>query len=364
MTEQNTPQTPADPATPATPATPANDASPVARAKAILAEREAARSAAQPPETPVATPVPTPEGGAKPSEGGEPTAADTVLASLLDGKKPEQATTPVDATNPDNAAAIAKFLELDRAQRQRERELDEERRQLEQQRTEADRYFRAHQLAQRGKRLEALKLLDLSYEDLAAEAINGGSPDLSPLQKEIEELRAKLEELPKTYEEKFAEERKQREQVEQQMWETRTAELLKSDADRWGLLTDPRVTLGKRPVDMVYATIEDHYQKTGEVLTEAKAADMLEASLERRVREASVNRAGPSKLDRIAGLTTAPIAPQTSPSNVGNAPPDGPAGAQTTTNGHAAEAPTRQDAQSDEEARARAIETARRLMQK
>ena len=262
-------------------------ASPLERARAVLTERRAA-AAAPPPEA-----APPPQS----TEPTEPNAADALLSGRPLAQKPE----PIHGDDPN----LARIVELDRQMRQ-------EREQMNARALELDRYAKAAEAMKGGSKIAALEAMGLTYEEITAEIMKGPGGSLSPVTEELAEMRKKLEELPKSYEEKLAQMEQRQEAAERQAWESKTMAQIGSDAERWGLLNDPiaQHMLGSRsPSAAIYETMERHWQETGggqggEVLTEEQAADMLEAALDRQVRQRAATQ--PTKLHRLLGLSAPP----------------------------------------------------------
>lgn len=255
------------------------------------------------------TPTDAPAQATPPAEEPSTSYADAVLGGKRAPEPPKTAeeSPPLDGSD----KSLARIVELDRGLREERRTIDEERRTLAAERERVASWAKAAELAQSGKRLDALAALGIDYADLAAEALgaqrSGGSEEYA---KKIEELEAKLAELPKTYEEKLAEAEAKRTEAALNAWHAEHEHVIASAGDRWELLRDHAGTLGKRATDLVVDVMEAAYDK-GETLTVEAAADMLERSLEKRLRE----QASPaSKKARILGLGSPSVTSQQPPS--------------------------------------------------
>jgi hypothetical protein len=270
----------------------------VSQARAHLEARE--QPAAPPAEAPPA---------ATPETQDDTSFADAVLGGAPPAAKKEDEAPPLDATDPN----LARIVELDRALREERRSLDEERRKFAEERTRVDAWAKAHDLAQSGKRLDALAALGIDYADLTQEALGatGGSKEYAD---RIAELEAKLEELPKTYEQKLAEAEQKRQEEQLNTWHAEQERIVTAAGERWELLRDHAGQLGKRTSDLIVDVMERAYNE-GRTLTPEQAADTLERALEKRVRE----RATPtSKYARLLQLTSAPSVPmEQAPPNAG-----------------------------------------------
>jgi len=333
--------------------------SPVRRAIEVLRAREAQAQSDQGSDSDAAG-----DGGqqSQQSGGGNAQADDgdsqpsSIADAILDGgdtaSTDGDAIDVTDSADPRALEALTKVLELERAAREKERELDERARRLE-------RFQRAAELAEKGDDFAALEALGLSYEELTARAIRGEGR-LEPVTEELAALKKQLEELPKTYEEKLRELEQQREQAALEAWRTRVSSTLRTDSERWGLLLDPVATQGRDPVDLVYKTMERHYEASGSLLTEAQAADMLEQSLERRARELAAGGSA-SKLRKILGLT-ADSAPAAQTDSATQTSAHGASGATTVTSEATSSVEQRSRDTTAEASRRRAEDIARRLL--
>lgn len=296
----------------------------VGEAKAKLAEKEAAAAPGTPPAA--EPPAPAQEPAAEPAA---PTATQSLADRLAAGESaPEPAAEPtkepaLDGDDPNVNASLLKIMEM-------ERTLREEREALKADRERMGVLVKAQELIDQGvPKLEVLAALGegFTYEDLTKEVI-GGDASAGATAKEIEELRAELarvkEDLPKEWEEKLKASETARAEAEQTALKQQATSKLHADRDRWGLITDPSVMHGRDAADMVLELMQESWvergQKPGDYLSFDEAADMLEASFEKRVREQAAQ--GPSKLARILGLTTAPTAhPETAaPTHAGSSP--------------------------------------------
>lgn len=263
-----------------------------------------ARAALEAREQPASTPADAPPQATPPSAPETPqddtSFADAVLGGAPPAAKTEDEAPPLDATDPN----LARIVELDRALREERRAIEEEKRAMQERSAKLDAWAKAHELAQSGKRLDALAALGIDYADLTQEALGatGGSKEYAD---RIAELEAKLEELPKTYEQKLAEAEAKRQAEQLNAWHAEQERIVTAAGDRWELLRDHAGQLGKRTSDLIIDVMERAYNE-GRALTPEQAADTLERALEKRVRE----RATPtSKLARLLQLTAAPSVP-------------------------------------------------------
>lgn len=263
-------------------------------------------------EQPAAPPAEAPPQAA-PETQDDTSFADAVLGGAVLGGAPPAAkkdeAPPLDATDPN----LARIVELDRALREERRSLDEEKRAVQERSAKLDAWAKAHDLAQSGKRLDALAALGIDYADLTQEALGatGGSKEYAD---RIAELEAKLEDLPKTYEQKLAEAEQKRQEEQLNTWHAEQERIVTAAGERWELLRDHAGQLGKRTSDLIVDVMERAYNE-GRTLTPEQAADTLERALEKRVRE----RATPtSKYARLLQLTSAPSVPtEQAPPNAG-----------------------------------------------
>ncbi len=232
------------------------------------------------------------------------TAADRVLSGMPAEKKPEAA---LDPSKESDAQAIARLVELEQRARQDTAQLTEAKAALEQERARLAKLTAAQSKLESGDPLGALSEMGLSYEQLTAAIMQGGTGTLEPVTAELAELKRQIEEMPKTYEEKIAAIEQARLDEREQAWRADTARVLTSDDDRWGLVMDKEANGGKDGVQLIFETIEAHHRETGgELLTVEAAADMMEKALERRWRQHATQ---PREHGRIMGLTQVPTAP-------------------------------------------------------
>lgn len=147
----------------------------------------------------------------------------------------------------------------------RERQLQEQEKKL----TERESKVKeAEELAQvaRTKPLDFLKKQGISYSDLTKQVINGPGPDpTEELQKELQQLKQEVTETKKQAEERKRQEALQEAQtaVQQTIEQAEGYDLIKA--------TDS--------YDQVFQTIIEHYEQTGEVLSENDAAAKVEENL-------------------------------------------------------------------------------------
>jgi hypothetical protein len=238
-------------------------------------------------------------------------AAAAVLAGLTQpAASPPAAETPVDASDARVVESMTKILELERAARAEREQIERDRQALAAEREPLVAWQKAAELKAQGKPLAALEALGLTYEELTVALMRGEGAGgaLEPATQQLLELQKQLEEMPKTFEEKLRQAQEEAVSAKVEAYKASVDAGLKADRDRWGLLTDPLVTEGKAPLELIEATMEHHYTSTGAVLTWQDAADMLEAQLEARARERALAPGG--KLARILQLSTAaPSAP-------------------------------------------------------
>ena len=274
-----------------------------------------------PDSQPVSSTAPTDPAPAA-SEPVAESAAPSAAASVLGGAviRPPEAPAPeaIDASDPRAMTAMAQIIALEQAARQREQELSARGQKL-------LAWEKAEAAKGEGKLLDALDALGISYEDLTAYVVRGDAK-LSEPTEALRQLEARLEAEAaerKALEERLTQQQQAAAEARVQAYKADIAAKLKADTARWELLQSPVGNEGRNPVDLIESTIEAHFYATGgaidqatgalvggERLTWDAAADMLEAEIERRTREAAT--VGGEKLRRILGLT-APVAPTSPP---------------------------------------------------
>lgn len=327
MTENATPPAapaegapPSEAATDGVPPAPGKaDLSPFQRAEAALLAGAAAQAASEPPaegEQPLAEPqLEAPPADAPPS------AADALLSGTPIPAKEE----PLDGNDP----SLAKVVEMDQRLRARELELQTTMQAIEAQKADAARMFEAQTILKNGgSKLQALKALNLTYEDLTAEVLRGEGGSLSPATEEIAELKGKLEQIQADMQQKVDEltkardaEKQRRDAAELARWDAKaSAEIAHANEKdgRWDVLSDPfalammktRMHADSAP-EAIRTTIHRHWAETGgeqggEMLTVAQAADMLSVALEREMRTHVSNAAFTR---RIMGAGAPPVPP-------------------------------------------------------
>ena len=270
------------------------------------------------PQEPAAGAEGAPQEAAKtPAEPDAPDPLADLADRLVRGEQaaPEPEPEPaIDAEDPRLAQSLAKLIELEQTNRAEHQKMVEQQQALAAERQKLAKLAKANEILESGgSKLDVLQHLGLSYEELTAEVMGGGSQPaaklLGPLHEQIAELQRKLEEQPKEYEAKLEEMQRKQLDAQVQQWRTQAAGTLKSDGERWGLLTSPTVTHGRDPVDLTVDLMQAAAQR-GEHLTFEQAADRLEMSFERRAREEGLDPN--SKLGKILRLTAlAPTAPST-----------------------------------------------------
>ncbi len=138
--------------------------------------------------------------------------------------------------------------------------------------------------AKPGSPEEALGRYGFSYDDLVSYKMNDNRPTADM---EVKTVRSELEEFKKSFmQEKEAFQKQQQDNARQQA-ETITAnfkseikDTVSGDLDKYEL-----INLNLEPeeaADLIYSTIEQHYQKTKRVLQVAEAAELVEKHFEDR----------------------------------------------------------------------------------
>jgi len=272
---------------------------------------ERARASTGTPPTPPAAPVDP----AAPTEPPRPNAALAALGGAPAPAAPAPTEPAIDATDARVVDSMTKILELERAARAEREQIERDRQALAAEREPLTAWKQAAELKAAGKPLQALQALGLTYEELTVALMKGegAAGGLEPATQQLMELQRQLEEMPKTFEEKIRAAHEEAVTAKVEAYKASVQSGLKSDPERWGLLTDPVATDGKPAIELVELTMQHAYEADGTVLTWQDAADMLEAQLESRARDAALSPS--SKLARLFRLSTtaAPIAPTSQP---------------------------------------------------
>jgi len=128
--------------------------------------------------------------------------------------------------------------------------------------------------------LNQLKSEGISFEDLTAQALSGDRENdrLLALQQELENLKNELGGYRKLNEEKEAAQRKSQEEYAVNSFKAEIGSFLDTS-------TEHEITKAYQATDLVYDTIEEHYEQTGRILSLKDAADLVESYLEKKVEE-------------------------------------------------------------------------------
>lgn len=327
-------QTPA----PNAPQTPAPEATkPPARADYVAAAKAKLAAMAQeaPPVDPTAPTQPAPA---------PPPSKPSAAAAVLGGQPvtpPTPETPAIDASDPRAMGAMAQILALEQESRRQLEALTQRERELASRGEKLSVYEKAEQAKAAGNLVGALEALGIDYEALTAQIVRGDAGALQPATEELRKLQAEIEAVRKEAVEREQKAAEQAATARVEAYKAQVKAQLQSDPKRWELLLSPIGNEGRDPVSLIESTMEAHFLATGgrideatgqlvggERLTAEQAADMLEAEIERRTREAAT--IGGEKLRRILALTGA--APPASSAPPVTAPaPTHPAPAPTTT---------------------------------
>ena len=308
-------QTPA----PSAPQTPAPEAKPPTRTDYVAAAKaKLATMAQQGPADPVAPTEPAPA----------PAPQSSAAAAVLGGQPitpPAPETPAIDASDPRAMGAMAQILALEQESRRQLDALSQRERELTTRGERLSAWEKAEQAKASGNLVAALEALGIDYEALTAQIVRGDAGALQPATEELRKLQAEIEAVRReaTEREQKAAEHAATARVE--AYKAQVKARLQSEPKRWELLMSPIGNEGRDPVALIESTMEAHFLATGgrvdeatgqlvggERLTAEQAADMLEAEIERRTREAAT--IGGEKLRRILALTGAvPPAPSAPP---------------------------------------------------
>lgn len=131
--------------------------------------------------------------------------------------------------------------------------------------------------------LSQLKQEGISFEDLTAQALSGDRENdrLLALQTELETLKNELGSYRKTNEEKEAEQRKAQEEYAVHSFKTEIGSFLDTSNEH-------ELCKSFQSTDLVYDTIEEHYNQTGRILSVKEASDLVETYLEKKVEDDAV----------------------------------------------------------------------------
>ena len=319
---------------PTAPQTPAPDtAKPPARADYVAAAK--AKLAAMAQEQPADPAAPTQPAPAPVAPASSPSAA----AAVLGGEPltaPKAETPALDGSDPRAMGAMAQIIALEQESRKQLESLTQRERELASRGERLSVWEKAEQAKAAGDLVSALEALGIDYEALTAQVVLGKGASLQPATEELRKLQAEIDAVRKEATEREQKAVEQAAEARVSAYKAQVKSQLQADPKRWELLLSPIGNEGRDPVGLIEQTMERHFLATGGVigedgtlvggerLTPEQAADMLEAEIERRTREAAT--VGGEKLRRILALTgtvsPTPSAPSvTAPAATHSAPP-------------------------------------------
>ena len=177
-------------------------------------------------------------------------------------------------TSPQDAMRIAAAIRKEKLLRKKEKELGDQKRQLEERERSYEPWKKAAETATRGNKLEALKLLGISYDDLTQQVLNNGElpPQVQAQQSAEEIVNRKLAELEKRQGEREVELQKQNyeQSLKQIDFEVET---LANTGDKFPLVKESGA------YHDVTEYIESEFHRTGKIIPVEAALDMVEQQI-------------------------------------------------------------------------------------
>lgn len=244
------------------------------------------------------------------------------------------------------AAKFAALSRKEKALRQRETQLNQQMQQIEQrlkQMEEQSKQVESYKQIPDRLRKEPLKVLEesgLKFEQLAEMVLNDGKPTQDMVLNEYEKkVMSRMEELEKKLAEKEAKE-------EQAKYDQAISQFQGQLSDFITQTADYELIRANDSADLVFNVIEEHFNETGEILSNKEACDAVEEYLLEEAKKL-VDREKVKKLLQ-------PQTPQKSAAPTGKSSP-------TLSNAQAAQASSKQAAKvlSDEESKAQAAKLIR-----
>lgn len=248
------------------------------------------------------------EQGTPPSETAAPSeTAETKVAEIAQETKPETVEAgKTEETNPDEqkpAEKPDKFAQKFAALSRKEREIRQRETSLKAREQEIEvRLAKAAEIEALPSKvkespLEALERLGVTYDQLTELILQQGQE--KPEDKKLAEIERKIAD----YEKREREAVVQRQEQARQSYLAELSAFCKS-SDKYELIQ------ANSAVPVVYQVVEEHYNKTGEILTNEQAADLVESHLEEEAAKLLKLNKIKAKLAPPAAQPTAPVANQ------------------------------------------------------